>query len=212
MAKIAVYPLAKYANALSRAREALDESGFFDSVTLDSDTLTCGKDGRSIATVKLGTASGGYIKATFNGITIADATNFTSFLIASTSKAVFVSFLSADMPATGMTFSLVFMKSKNDKLMCGYSQAYQRTLLIYAEDTTNTQGTRTTAPVASSTYFSSLVPVCVATGSEDLVSTTADFFLFHDRLSSIPRGSFSSFMIDDKKYLTDGDVCVTDDE
>ncbi len=212
MAKIATYPVAKYADALSRAKEALEESGFFDSVTLDSDTLTCGKDGRSIATVKLGTASSGYIKATFNGITIADATNFTSFLIASTSKAVFVSFLSADSPATGMTFSLVFMKSKNDKLMCGYSHAYQRTLLIYAEDTTNTQGTRTTIPAGSSPYYSTLYPVCVATGSEDLVSVSADFFLYYVKLSSIPRGAFSSIMIDGKKYLTDGDLCVTDDE
>lgn len=211
MAKIAVYPLAKYANALSRARDALEESGFFDEVTLDSSTniVTCTKDGATMATVKLTVSN---IIVVFNGITIEDETNIASFIIASTSKAVFVSFLSSSSMASGITCSTVFTKSKNDKLMCGYSRAYQRTLLIYAEDTTNTQGTRTTAPVASSTYFSSLVPVCVATGSEDLVSTTADFFLFHDRLSSIPRGSFSSFMIDDKKYLTDGEVCVTDDE
>lgn len=212
MAKIAVYPLAKYANALSRAREALDESGFFDSVTLDSGTVTCEKDGESIATVRLGGATGSWFTVTFNGITIANETNIASFIIASTSKAVFISFLSSSSGAYGVTFSVVFTKSKTGKLMCGYSQGYSRTLLMYAEDTTNTQSTRTTAPVASSTYFSSLVPVCVATGSEDLVSTTADFFLFHYRLSSIPRGSFSSFIIDDKKYLTDGDVCVTDPE
>lgn len=212
MAKIAIYPLEKYANALSRAQEALDESGFFDRVTLDSGTVTCEKDGESIATVKLGGATGNWFTVTFNGITIANETNITSFIIASTSKAVFISFLSSNSSMYGVTFSVVFTKSKTGKLMCGYSHGYARTLLMYAEDTTNTQSTRTTAPVASSTYFSSLVPVCVATGLEDLVSTTADFFLFRDRLSSIPRGSFSSVMIDDKKYLTDGDVCVTDPE
>ena len=212
MAKIVVYQLAQYANALSRAREALDESGFFDSVTLDSGTVTCEKDGESIATVRLGGATGNWFTVTFNGITIANESNIASFIIASTSKAVFISFLSTNSLSYGVTFSVIFTKSKTGKLMCGYGHGYTRTLLMYAEDTTNTQSTKTTAPVASSTYFSSLVPVCVATGSEDLVSTTADFFLFHYRLSSIPRGSFSSFMIDDKKYLTDGDVCVTDPE
>lgn len=212
MAKIAIYPLAKYANALSRAREALDESGFFDSVTLDSGTVTCEKDGESIATVRLGGAGGSWFTVTFNGITIANETNIGSFIIASTNKAVFISFLSSSSVAYGVTFSTVFTKSKNGKLMCGYSQGYARTLAMYAEDTTNTQSTRTTVPVSTNTYYSSLVPVCVATGSEDLVSTTADFFRFYDRLSSIPRGSFSSFMIDDKKYLTDGEVCVTDNE
>lgn len=211
MAKVAVYPVAKYANALSRAQEALEESGFFDEVTLDdsTNTVTCTKDGATMATVKLTTSN---FTIVFNGITIANETNLGSFIIASTSKAVFVSFLSSSSAAYGVTFSTVFTKSKNDKLMCGYSQGYARTLLMYAEDTTDTQSTRTTAPVTSRIYYSSLVPVCLATGSEDLVSTTADFFLFHDRLSSIPRGSFSSFMIDGKKYLTDGEVCVTDDE
>lgn len=212
MAKIAIYPLAKYANALSRAREALDESSFFDSVTLDSGIVTCEKDGESIATVNLGGATGSWFTVTFNGITIANETNIGSFIIASTNKAVFISFLSSSSGAYGVTFSAVFTKSKNDRLMCGYSQGYGRTLLMYAEDTTNTQSTRSTTPAASNSYYSTLYPVCVATGSEDLVSTTADFFLFHDRLSSIPRGSFSFIMIDGKKYLTDGEVCVTDDE
>ncbi len=212
MAKIAVYPLAKYADALSRAQEALDESGFFDSVTLDSGTVTCEKDGESIATVRLGGAGGSWFTVTFKGITIANETNIASFIIASTSKAVFISFLSSSGGASGVTFSVVFTKSKTGKLMCGYSNGLARTLLMYAEDTTNTQSTRSINAVMASSYHSTLCPVCVETGSEDLVSTTADFFLFHYRLSSIPRGSFSSFMIDDKKYLTDGDVCVTDDE
>ena len=211
MAKIVIYPAAKYANALSRARDALEESGFFDEVTLDSSTniVTCTKDGATMATVKLTISN---FTVVFNGITIADETNLGSFIIASTSKAVFVSFISSSSQVSNITYSSFFTKSKNGRLMCGYSQPYARTLLMYAEDTTNTQSTKTTAPVASSSYMSSLVPVCVATGSEDLVSTTADFFLFHYRLNSIPRGAFSSFMIDGEKYLTDGDVCVTDPE
>lgn len=209
MAKIVIYPAAKYVNALSRAQEALEESGFFDEVTLDSSAnqVTCAKDGATMATVKL-TASN--ITVTFKGITILNETNIGSFIIASTSKAVFVSFLSSSSMAYGVTFSTVFTKSKNGKLMGGYSQPQSRTLLMYAEDTTNTQSARSTTPAASNSYYSTLYPVCVATGSEDLVSVTADFFLFHDRLSSIPRGSFSSFIIDGETYLTDGDVCVSE--
>ena len=212
MAKIVVYPLAKYANALSRAQEALDESGFFDSVTLDSGIVTCEKDGESIATVNLGGAGGNWFAVTFNGITIANETNIASFIIASTSKAVFISFLSSSSGAYGVTFSVVFTKSKTGKLMCGYSQGYNRTLLMYAEDTTSTQGTRTTVPAGSSPYYSTLYPICIATGSEDFVSVPADLFLFYVKLSSIPRGAFSSIMIDGEKYLTDGDLCVTDPE
>ena len=148
----------------------------------------------------------------FNGITILNETNLGYFIIASTSKAVFVSFLSSSAVASGITYSTVFTKSQNDKLMCGYSQPYARSLLMYAEDTTYTQATITTAPVSNSAYYSSLVPVSVATGSEDLVSTTADFFLYYVRLSSIPRGAFSYVTIEGKKFLTDGEVCVTDDE
>lgn len=211
MAKIAIYTAANYATALRRAQEALDESGFFDEVTLDSsaNTVTCTKDGATMATVKLTTTN---FTVNFNGSTIADETNLWFFMIASTSKAVFVSFLSSSSGASGIVFSSVFTKSKNGKLMCGYSQPYARTLLMYAEDTTYTQVTRTTAPVSSGAYFSSLVPFCVATGSEDIVSTTADFFLFYVRPTNLPRGAFSSIMIDGKKYLTDGEVCVTDDE
>lgn len=209
MAKIVIYPAAKYVDALSSTQEAMEESGFFDAVTLNSSAnqVTCTKDGTTMVTVKLTTSN---IIVTFNGITILNETNLGSFIIASTSKAVFVSFLSSSSVASGVTFSTIFTKSKNGKLMGGYSQPQSRTLLMYAEDTTNTQSTRSTTPAASNSYYSTLYPVCVATGSEDLVSTTADFFLFHDRLSSIPRGSFSSFIIDGQTYLTDGEVCVSE--
>lgn len=209
MATVATFAAADYAAALAKAQEVLDASGFFDSVTLDSGTVTCTKDGSTIATVKLTQST---FVVTFGSKLSVSEINIAGFIIASTSTAVFVTFLSSSGVATNKSFSVIFTKSKADKLMCGYNQGYARTLLIYAEDTTNTQTAFSSAPIRESAYFSTLVPVCVATGSVDLVSTTADFYLFHDRLSSIPRGVFSSIIIDDKKYLTDGELCVTDDE
>lgn len=204
---VSIYPATKYANALTKAQEVLDASGFFDEVTLSDGAVTCTRDGNTLATVRLTQTT---FVATFGSLMNISEGNLASFIIASTSKAVFVSFLSST--ATAMTFSVVFTKSKTNKLMCCYNQAYQRNLKAYAEDTTNTQSGISSAPVTSNAYYTTLVPICVATGSDDLVSTAEDLFLFHDRLSSIPRGSFSSIEIDGQKYMTDGDLCVTDDE
>ena len=67
-----------------------------------------------------------------------------------------------------------------------------------------------TAPAASNSYFSTLAAMCVATGSEDLVSVSDGACLFYDRLSSIPRGAFSTVTIGEDTYLTDGDLCLRD--
>lgn len=209
MIKVSTYQAADYAAALAKAQEALEASGFFESVTLDTsaNTVTCTKNGSTLATVKL-TAS--TFAVTFSGLLNISETNLASFIIASTSKGVFVTFLSSSSPAAGMCYSVLFSESKNGKVMCLYNTGYNRMFTLYAEDTTNTQSAKSSAPAASNSYFSTLAALCVATGSEDLVSASDGACLFHERLSSIPRGSFSTVTIGDATYLTDGDLCLAD--
>lgn len=208
MIKVSTYSAADYAAALSKAQEALEASGFFESVTLDTsaNTVTCTKNGATLATVKL-TAS--TFAVTFNRLNVSE-TNLGSFIIASTSKGVFVTFLSSSSSAANLCYSVMFSQSKNGKVMCLYNTGYNRMFTLYAEDTTNTQSAKSSAPVSSNSYFSTLAALCVATGSEDLVSVSDGACLFHDRLSSIPRGAFSTVTIGDDTYLTDGDLCLLD--
>lgn len=209
MINVSTYSAADYATALSKAQEALEASGFFESVTLNaaSNTVTCRKNGSTLATVKL-TAS--TFAVTFTSLMNISETNLASFIIATTDKGVFITFLSSSSVASGVCFTVLFSESKNGKVMCGYNHGNQRSLTLYAEDTTNIQSGRSSAPAASNSYFSALTALCVATGAEDPVSVSDGACLFHDRLSSIPRGAFSTVTIGGDTYLTDGDLCLRD--
>ena len=209
MINVSTYSAADYAAALSKAQEVLEASGFFESVTLNaaSNPVTCRKNGSTLATVKL-TAS--TFAVTFTGLMNISETNLATFIIATTNKGVFITFLSSSSVAAGVCFTVLFSESKNGKVMCCYNRGNQRLLTLYAEDTTNSQSGRSSAPVASNSYFSTLAAMCVATGSEDLVSVSDGACLFHDRLSFIPRGAFSTVTIGGDTYLTDGDLCLLD--
>lgn len=201
------YRASDFAAAMEKARELLDASGIFDSVTYAEGTVTCTKGDATLATITLTVSR---FNVTFGGRTLANETSIATFIISSTSKGVFVTFTSSNSAAAGKCFSVIFANSSNGKAMCFYSQAQNRSYAPYAEDTSLNQAARSSAPIRNSAYFAELAGIAVADGTVDTVSVMYGVYYPVTAYSGAVRGAFTTVTIGGNTYLSDGDFYMLD--
>lgn len=203
---VSTYAVTDYAAAMEKAKELLEASGIFDSVTYSGGTVTCTKGGATLATITL-TAT--RFAVTFGSRTLANESNLATFIISSTSKGVFITFTSST--ATGKCFSVIFANSSNGKAMCFYSQAQNRSYAPYAEDTSLNQAARSSAPIRNSAYFAELAGIAVDGGTVETVSVMGGVYYPVTAYSGAVRGAFTTVTIGGNTYLSDGEFYMLDE-
>lgn len=199
----ATYLAANYANAAAKAKEALEASGFFDSVALDAqtNTVTCSKNNSTVFALTYGS---GKLNFTF-GAYASSATEITSFWIGACSSGVYVGFIGYG----GSLYGIAVYRSTEDRIMLTYRNALSTAVYTVAQDNQNAPENSGVSATAS-LYYSTLCALCSMDGTDALVSTSSGVYRFVSKLNTISTTVLSIISIAGKSYLTDGYLCIAD--
>lgn len=191
---------------------ALTEIGIFDSVTVDSGTLTAVKDGVTLFTFS-NPASPTYAWHNNAGTLIYSgyAASTTLYTVSVCGSAVMMTF------ATNYSYDFVFGKTREGSVYMGFTYNHQNDLsngqlISFCENTSVMYA----GAFQSGTHplWSRLTPVCVQS-SKETVETTAGIFGFVERCTSIPQTTGTQivptvFTMNGTQFLTDGSFVLED--
>lgn len=190
------------AAAAGAAYNALNSSGYFDSVTLDdsTNTITCVKDSETLLTVKYSTNR---IDWTFGLYTSYATEVYGGFYVALCDSAVYLGF----MGYGSNCYSMAVFKSTHDLLMFVNRNGYAGTLNVTSEDAALAPS-GVSPNVSANAEYSTTCPVCSSNGVEEPVSVSKDVYRFVERYTSLPTNSLTFAQIGDATYLTDGFIVM----
>ena len=204
MATIYTFTSGQYSSAAQTACDVLDASGYFDTVSLSSNTVTCTKNSETIMTFAY---SSGRLDVSVRSIFTQVELAVSAFYISVCTGGILISSLNQKLYAFAISLS------KNGKVMLTYRNGLNASnnTVSYAEDTTSTLSMLTQSGGVSSPYFAALYSACAPLGSVDEVSVSSTVSLFVVEPVGISKTTLSNISIGGTRYLTDGNICVKDD-
>lgn len=198
---------AEYQRGAETLAQYLEDSGIFDSVTLDTTTYTvnCVYGGETIATFQFayaGSSYYGHFYVTF-GTYSADFNMYTSgavLWVGKSANGVAVSCVSSN--SGGLNARCILCKSQSGApMLCASTGSNSEIALTYDAEATPTAESTT---VRTSSFYSNLVGIATISSGTETVASPAMVFRYEKRQTNVPTDGMCDVNIGGTVYFTDG--------